>query len=96
MDQGVPIACSNVSCIPEVVGNAAIMFNPYSTDDIAAKLSTVWLDDGLRRHLAHRGKLRVKGFSWDQAANSFQLLYRQIAKRSLSEVEEIQLQRMFA
>lgn len=96
MDQGVPIVCSNVSCIPEVVGISAIMFNPYSVDDIAAKLSTVWLDDSLRRDMAHRGKERSKDFSWDQAASSFHLLYRYIARRSLSENERTELQRMFS
>jgi len=71
------------------------MFNPYSVDDIATKLSTAWLDDRLRRDLAERGKERAKDFSWDQAASSFQLLYRYIARRTLSDEERMELQRMF-
>jgi glycosyltransferase involved in cell wall biosynthesis len=96
MDQGVPIVCSNVSCIPEVVGKSAMMFNPYSVDDIATKLATIWSDDGLRSDLVERGKERAKDFAWDQAASSFHLLYRFIAKRTLSEQERMELQRMFS
>ncbi|MCP9916785.1 glycosyltransferase [Cyanobium sp. ATX 6F1] len=95
MDQGVPIACSNVSCIPEVVGRSAIMFNPYSIDDIAAKILAVWSNDSLRMELAIRGKQRSKDFSWEHAASSFHLLYRFIARRPLSEHERIELQRLF-
>ncbi|WP_216907221.1 glycosyltransferase [Synechococcus sp. CCY 0621] len=96
MDRGVPITCSNVSCIPEVVGKAALMFDPYSVDDIAAKLTSIWLDENLRRELAQWGKQRAKDFSWEQATSSFRLLYRYVAKRSLSDSEKVQLQRMFA
>ena len=96
MNQGVPIVCSNVSCIPEVVGKSATMFNPYSVDDIATKLANVWSDDRLRRDLVERGKERAKDFTWDQAASSFQLLYRYIARRTLSEEESMELQRLFS
>jgi glycosyltransferase involved in cell wall biosynthesis/GT2 family glycosyltransferase len=96
MDWGVPITCSNVSCIPEVVGKSALMFNPYSVDDIAAKVSNAWLDDSLRKDLAQKGKDRAKDFSWNQAAGSFLLVYRYVAGRSLSTSEKLELQKIFS
>ena len=96
MDRGIPIACSNVSCIPEVVGNAALMFDPYSVEDIANKISTIWLDDNLKSDLARRGKQRAKDFSWEEATRSFQLLYRYVAGHSLSDKDKIELKSMFS
>jgi glycosyltransferase involved in cell wall biosynthesis len=96
MSYGVPIACSNVSCIPEVVGNAALMFDPYSPTDIAAKLLKLWSDQSLREHLSQKGYERAGHFSWQRAVASFRVLYRHVANRSLSEDDRTQLQAMFS
>ena len=63
-----PVACSNTSSIPEVVGEAAIQFNPLNTDAIADSLVKLLSSLTLRNTLIMRGRDRVKMFSWDKCA----------------------------
>lgn len=62
---GCPVAISNVSGIPEQVGDAALLFNPDSTDDIVDCIRRLWTDDQLCRELIARGRERIAG--WGQA-----------------------------
>ena len=63
-----PVACSNTSSIPEVVGEAAIQFNPRDTDAIADSLVKLLSSSTLRNTLIKRGRDRIKMFSWDKCA----------------------------
>jgi glycosyltransferase involved in cell wall biosynthesis len=63
-----PVACSNTSSIPEVVGEAAIKFNPCDTDAIADALVKLLSSSSLRTTLINRGRARIKMFSWDKCA----------------------------
>lgn len=63
-----PVACSNTSSIPEVVGEAAIQFNPRDTDAIADSLVKLLSSKTLRNTLIKRGRDRIKMFSWDKCA----------------------------
>lgn len=63
-----PVACSNTSSIPEVVGEAAIQFNPCDTDAIADALVKLLSSSTLRNTLIERGRDRVKMFPWDKCA----------------------------
>jgi glycosyltransferase involved in cell wall biosynthesis len=65
---GCPVACSNVSAIPEVVGDAAVYFSPDSTDEIAQGILKVWNDNVLRAALIERGLARAKEFTWKHCA----------------------------
>lgn len=56
---GCPVATSNIYGIPEQVGNAALLFDPKSVDEIAACISRLWMDDNLCEELAERGKQRA-------------------------------------
>jgi glycosyltransferase involved in cell wall biosynthesis len=68
MYRGVAVACSNVSAMPEVAGDAAELFDPAEPDAIAAALTRL-LDDPVRREqLVARGHERWKAFSWERAA----------------------------
>ncbi len=68
MYRGVAVACSNVSAMPEVAGDAAELFDPTDPHAIAAAL-TLLLDDPARRaELIARGRERWKAFSWERAA----------------------------
>ena len=75
---GVPIACSNVAALPEVAGEGAILFDPLSVDDMAAKLKRALLDAGLRALLTRNGKENVGKFSWDKAARETMDIYRKV------------------
>jgi O-antigen biosynthesis alpha-1,2-mannosyltransferase len=65
---GCPIACSNVSSLPEVAGDAALLFNPFSVEDIAGALSRIATDTALRSALVERGRHRVKQYAGDSCA----------------------------
>jgi len=73
---GCPVACSNVTSIPEVVGEAAVLFDPQSAEDIAAKTWRLWTDDALRREMVQAGLERAKMFSWRETARKTIEVYR--------------------
>jgi len=65
---GVPVACSNSSSLPEIVGDAALTFDPTDVKAIAAALSRLLSDAGLRAELRQRGLERARHFSWAETA----------------------------
>ncbi len=68
MARGVPVACSNASSLPEVAGDAALLFDPHDEAAIAGALRRL-LDDGpLREQLRTRGLARVGEFTWQCTA----------------------------
>lgn len=79
MAQGTPVVVSNVSSLPEVVGNAAIMVNPDNVFDIARGVKRVLLDVDTRELLRERGLEQVKKFSWDRSVERVLEIYRQTA-----------------
>jgi len=78
---GCPVVCSNVTSIPEVVGEGAVMFSPDSVEDMAEKIWEVWNDDGKRKSLRGMGFERVKMFSWDETARKTKDIYLKAAQR---------------
>lgn len=68
MTYGLPVVCSHVSSLPEVVGEAAVMVDPFAPSEIADALELVLSDENLRSVLKERGQERAKMFSWDKAA----------------------------
>jgi glycosyltransferase involved in cell wall biosynthesis len=73
-----PVICSNTSSIPEVVGDAAIFFDPASADSIGQSLITVLSDDPLRVSLVSKGRQRVKMFSWQNCTEQTLDVYRKV------------------
>jgi O-antigen biosynthesis alpha-1,3-mannosyltransferase len=65
---GVPVLASNVSSLPEVVGDAGLMVEPGDVDAIAQGMVRLWEDETLRRELSARGLRRAAGFSWEKTA----------------------------
>lgn len=72
---GCPIACSAVTSIPEVVGDAAVTFDPSSVEEMAEKAWNLWNDDALRQELRTRGLARGKKFSGDAMARQTITVY---------------------
>jgi glycosyltransferase involved in cell wall biosynthesis len=87
---GVPVACSNVTSLPEQVGDAALLFDPLDEDAIASALEALWSDDELRATLTERGRANISRFSWDRVARTFRAHYRRLAGRPL-EAEDVAL-----
>jgi len=61
---GCPIVCSNVTSLPEIAGDAALLADPRSPEELAHALYRVLTDEGLRHLLIGRGRRRVEDFSW--------------------------------
>jgi glycosyltransferase involved in cell wall biosynthesis len=75
MYRGVAVACSNVSAMPEVVGDAAELFDPTDARAIAAALTRLLDDPERRAELVARGSERWKAFSWERAAEETLAVY---------------------
>jgi glycosyltransferase involved in cell wall biosynthesis len=70
MRRGVPVACSNASALPEVAGDAALYFDPYSVRGIAEALGELIGDPLVGERLAALGRERERGFTWEQTASA--------------------------
>jgi glycosyltransferase involved in cell wall biosynthesis len=68
MARDLPVACSGVSALPEVAGDAALLFDPDSTEGIAGALRSLLDDPALRARLIARGREQAARFSWDRTA----------------------------
>jgi glycosyltransferase involved in cell wall biosynthesis len=68
MARGVPTACSNASSLPEVAGDAALLFDPGDEAQVAGALERLLADEPLRAQLRARGLERVKLFTWERTA----------------------------
>jgi glycosyltransferase involved in cell wall biosynthesis len=73
---GTPVVTSRLSSLPEVVGDAAVFVDPWSTEDIADGLVRALDDETLRADLRARGLERVKTFSWERSVRSIHAGYR--------------------
>lgn len=81
MQCGTPTLVSNVSAIPEVCGEGnSLFFDPYSLDDMKAKMKEFVRDAGLRQRLIDRGFERVKFFSWEKMAKQVLEVYNSVLK----------------
>jgi glycosyltransferase involved in cell wall biosynthesis len=76
---GTPVLTSNVSCLPEIAGNAALLVNPYSVSDLADGMYRIFTDMPLRETLLARGLERAQAFSWRQTARQTLAVYQQAA-----------------
>ena len=68
MRRGLPVACSNASALPEVAGDAALMFDPNRPAELAAAVARLLRDRDLAEELAQRGRGRAAEFTWRRTA----------------------------
>ena len=68
MARDLPVACANVSALPEVAGDAALQFDPRSPEAVADALGRLLSDGALRDDLVRRGRARLDAFSWRRTA----------------------------
>ena len=79
---GTPVITSNVSSLPEVVGDAAILIDPYNVTEIAQAIASVLKDEGLRDNLRTSGLVRSRLFNWDKTARETLKLYQEVIAES--------------
>lgn len=76
---GTPVLTSDVSSLPEVAGDAALLVDPHSTDAIRDGLERLLGDESLRGRLARRGRERERRFTWRRTAEETMAVYRGVA-----------------
>jgi glycosyltransferase involved in cell wall biosynthesis len=91
MSLGVPVVCSRIGPLDEIVSGAAQQFNAQEASDIARSIEAVWLNRDLRDKLRMLGKRRAQDFSWIQAARDFVTCYRHLSGRSLGAEERARM-----
>ena len=78
MAAGTPVVASNVTSIPEVVADAAVMHDPDTIDAFAESLARVLTDQQFANDLRTKGLERAKAFSWDRAAAQVAEVYTRV------------------
>ena len=73
---GVPVLTSNVSSLPEVAGEAAVLVDPTDVDAIAAALTELVADEDLRAVLSAAGVARASRFTWEATARATAVVLR--------------------
>jgi glycosyltransferase involved in cell wall biosynthesis len=76
MAHGVPVACSNVSALPEVAGDAALLFDPERQEEVTGAIRRLLDDRALAERLVARGHKRVASFSWKRTGAASLVGYR--------------------
>lgn len=76
---GVPVIVSNVSSLPEVVGEAGLLVDPYSVDQIEQAIRIVLTDKKLCQKYAKEGIIQAKKFSWEKMANTVLKVFEKVA-----------------
>jgi glycosyltransferase involved in cell wall biosynthesis len=79
MAHGTPVVTSNVSSLPEVVGNAAVLVNPENVFEIMRALRRVLMDQALRDRMKERGYQQAARFSWETSVRRILQVYGEIA-----------------
>jgi glycosyltransferase involved in cell wall biosynthesis len=90
-DAGLPVASSTATGLPDVVGDAGLLFDPDDVDEMAHQLHRLWTDEKLREDLRGRGEKRAAEFSFDHTARLFRAHYRRLGGRRLAEEDRILL-----
>ena len=82
MLRGTPVACSNATSLPEVAGDAALLFDPLDVEAIAVAIRRVLEDDALADRLRSAGLERAKRFTWEETARKTLECYRKVLART--------------
>ena len=72
---GSPVVTSRISALPEVVGDAAVLVDPYSVEDIARGIDSVLGNEAVAADLVARGRARARSFSWTRSVRAIHGTY---------------------
>ncbi len=84
-EEGVAVACSTVTSLPEQAGTAALLFDPFTVETIADAVRRMATDDQLRAELVRKGEQRLRDFSWERTAKAYRAVYRRAACKPLTD-----------
>jgi glycosyltransferase involved in cell wall biosynthesis len=88
---GLPVASSTATSLPDLIGDAGLLFDPGDPEEIARCVLRLWRDPVLRQTLAESGRARAELFSFDRTARLFRAHYRRLLDAALSEEDRILL-----
>ena len=81
---GCPVITSNVSSLPEVVGEAALLVDPYDVEALAQAMLTVLEDDELKKEMSKKGIAQAQKFSWEKAGAELLAVCLEVAQKGES------------
>jgi glycosyltransferase involved in cell wall biosynthesis len=81
MAHDLPVASSNATCMPEILGDAAVYFDPKSVDDMAKAMLKVLTDQKLLEQLIKKGRAQVKQYSWKKTALATLNIYNNVLNK---------------
>jgi L-malate glycosyltransferase len=80
MASGVPVIGSTCGSIPEVIGDAGLVFPEGDAEALACALRRTLFDEGLRKRMAQAGLARVKQYSWERVAEKTYEFFQQVLR----------------
>ncbi|HEY4384462.1 MAG TPA: glycosyltransferase family 1 protein [Ktedonobacteraceae bacterium] len=75
---GAPVITANVSAMPEVVGDAALLIDPHNNDELAAAINKLLVNEGLREELREKGYQRAREYTWEASAQKMLGIYQKL------------------
>jgi len=92
MAVGVPVVCSKAASLPEVAGDAAVFFDPFSVKDMAESIASVATDLQLRANLRQKGFKNLERFSWKKTAAETVAVYNELLQDKVANVSPVSYQ----
>ena len=86
MTCGTPVLTANRSSMPEVAGDAAMLFDPFSIEEITNAIETVSENSTLRSEMIRKGLKRASQFSWKKSSQMTYEVYRSVARWSVNNL----------
>jgi glycosyltransferase involved in cell wall biosynthesis len=77
---GCPVIASNGGSLPEIGGDAAVYFDPYSVDNMRSTIENVLVSPALQKEMEIKGREQAKKFSWDRCVNETVQVYKSLLK----------------
>ena len=81
MAHDLPVASSNATCMPEILGDAAVYFDPKRVDDMAKAMLMILTDQKLSEALIKKGRAQVKKYSWKKTALATLDIYNNVLNK---------------
>lgn len=81
MATGVPVITSDISCMPEIAGGAALLVDPFNAAAVADAMNQVVKDQTLRASLIAQGLIRAMDFSWDSSSEKFWKIVHEVGEK---------------
>ncbi|MDI6821203.1 MAG: glycosyltransferase, partial [Patescibacteria group bacterium] len=75
---GVPVVASNRSSLPEILGNSALLADPWRIDELVTAIRSLLENNNLKEKIKQRGYENIKRFSWEKTARQVLKIFESI------------------